>query len=330
MSRTSLCISVVAAAAVQLWTSKASADAVTDWNEFTVFATKGFNGSGGAGVALDSNLSARIGAIEARAVFDAIDSIRHFSRDTYYYAGRNSGSPEAAAAQAAHDVLLAQLPNPQTDPSADARWSQTRAWVDKRLADYLAQLGVSASDGGIAAGNAAAAAANQARSNDNSAPVTVYGAALSPTSNPGVGLWRQSNAGAVFVNPATGAPTGFDAGGVIQGRPGIDSNWRDVVTFSLSNAQKVALVAAVPPSPAVGSAEYRAELEYVRDRGRDSSSVRTADQTAQALYYKQDIEIIVNEAARVASAARALPLEENAKLFAFVDNAEADARITTA
>jgi len=221
------------------------------------------------------------------------------------------------------------LPNPAADPSADPRWSQTRTWLDTHLRDSLTSLGVAASDGGIAAGKAAAAAANLARSTDNSAPVTTYGGNLPPTSNPGIGLWRQSNAAAVFVNPATGAPTGFDAAGVIQGRPGIDLNWRDVTPFSLTTPQKVFLVASVPLSPAVGSPEYQLELAYLRDHGRDSapSNVRTPDQTAQALYYKQDIEIVVNEAARIASAARGLTLEDNARLFAVVDNAEADARV---
>jgi len=237
---------------------------------------------------------------------------------------------DAAVAQAAHDVIVSQLPNPAADPNADSRWTQTRSWVDTRLADYLAALGVSLADGGIAAGKAAAAAAISARSVDGSAPVTTYGADLTPTSNPGIGVWRQSNAGPVFVNPATGAPTGFDASGaVIQGRPGIDLNWRDVTPFSLTTPQKVFIVASVPLSPAVGSSEYRLELDYVRDHGRDSapSSVRSPDQTAQALYYKQDIEIVVNEAARIASSVRGLSIEDNAKLFAVLDNAEADSRI---
>jgi len=58
---------------------------VTDWNEFTVAATTGFNGTTGTGVTLNSNLASRIDAIEARAVFDAVNSIVHFSRESYSY-----------------------------------------------------------------------------------------------------------------------------------------------------------------------------------------------------------------------------------------------------
>jgi PAP2 superfamily protein len=309
-------------------TSLASADAVTDWNQLTIEATKGFNGTSGTGVALDSNLASRIEAIVARAVFDAANSIDHFNNQSYYYTASNSGSDGAAVAQAAHDVLLTLLPNPSTDPTADPHWSQTRTWLDSTLNSYLASLGVSASDAGIAVGAAAAAAAEQARTLDGAAPVTTYGAALTPTSNPGVGLWRQNNAGAPFVNPATGAPTGFDATGtVIQGKPAVDLNWRDVTPFSLTTSQKVALVAHVPLSPTAGSAEYRLELDYVKSHGQDVANLRTPDETAQALYYKQDAEIFINEAARIASQARGLTLAQNASLFALLDDTLADARI---
>ncbi len=310
-----------------LASSLVRADVVTDWNEVTILAAKGFDGSAGNGLALDTNLTTRIAAIEARAVFDAINAIEAFSAESYSYRASHAGSPEAAAAQAAHDVLAGELPDPAADASVDPKWSATRAWLDARLQSDLSAWGVSASDEGIAVGKAAAAAALAARKLDNARPVTSYGAQLTAQSNPGIGLWRQVNSGAPYVNPTTGAPTGFDAAGTtIQGRPGIDLNWRDVNPFSLSTRQKNALVAAVPLSPAVGSAEYAAELDYLRTRGRDTSNVRTADQTAQALYYRQDAEIFINEAARIASAARGLSLQENAALFALLDNALADVR----
>jgi hypothetical protein len=320
----------IAAAGVTLVTGAASADAVTDWNQYTVAATKGFTGSQtvGAGVTLDTNLATRIEAIEARAVFDAVNSIRHFSPGSYYYKANNHGSAPAAAAVAAHDVILAELPNPAADASADTRWTAVRDWVDTQLASDLSALGVATTDGGVAAGRAAAAAAVQARALDGAAPVTSYGAQLTPTTNPGVGVWRQSNAAAAFVSPTTGAPTGFDATGtVIQGRPGVDLNWRDLTPFSLSTQEVTALSRILPLSPEVDSPEYDAELTFASRVGEDTSTARTADQTAQALYYKQDAEIYVNEAARIASAARRLSLEKNAQLFAVLDNAIADARI---
>jgi hypothetical protein len=328
-SRGSILVFTIVAAANGL-AGTASADAVTDWNLITIQATKAFTGSGSTGLALNSNLGSRIAAIEARAVFDAINAIEHFSERSYYYTAEGSGSAEAAAAQAAHDVILAQLPDPASDTSVDAKWTQTRAWVDEQLTGYLGNLAVPATDPGLAIGKAAALAANTARSLDNARPVLTYGAQLSPATNPGVGIWRQSNAAAPYVDPQTGAPTGFDAtGAVIQGRPGIDLNWRDVAPFSLSIAQQVALVADVPLSPSVDSPEFKEEREYVRRHGQYSASARdrSADQTAQALFYKQDAELFVNELARSASEAHGLNLDENAALFALLDGTLADARI---
>ena len=330
MDRRSHQLAATIAAVVFLTTSAAFADAVTDWNQYTVEASKGFDGSTtvGAGVTLDTNVGSRLEAIEARAVFDAVDSIDHFSSGHYYYTANDSGSAAAAAVTAAHDVILGELPNPATDTTADARWGSVRTWVDGQLATDLGTLGVASSDGGIAAGHAAEAAAIAARSIDGGIPQTTYGAQLTPTTNPGVGIWRQSNAGAPFVNPTTGAPTGFDATGtVIQGKPGIDLNWRDVKPFSLATQEVAILARILPFSPAVGSPEYQAESAFVNQIGKDTSSTRTADETAQALFYKQDAEIFVNEAARIASASRSLTLDQNAVLFALLDNAIADARI---
>jgi hypothetical protein len=307
--------------------SYVKADAVTDWNEYAVQATKGFNGTNGTGAVLASNFASRIDAIVGRAVFDAVNSIDHFLPEGYYYSADNTGSASAAAAQAAHDVLLAQLPNPSVDTTADVRWGPVRSWLDQALANSLAELAVASDDPGIVAGKAAAAAANAARSFDNSAPVTTYGPLLTPVSNPGIGVWRQSNAAPGTVDPSTGAPTGFDATGVIQGRPGVDLSFRDVLPFSLSVRERASLVSRVPLSPEVGSAEYERELDYVKKQGRDTSNARTPDQLAQALFYKQDAEIFVFEAARIASEARGLSLDENAALFAVLASTVADARI---
>ncbi|MGA3119921.1 MAG: vanadium-dependent haloperoxidase [Polyangiaceae bacterium] len=325
-------IGILAAAGIAaglFFVSPARADAVTDWNEFTVEATKGFDGSAvSAAVTLDTNVSSEVEAIEARAVFDAVNSIDHFNSGSYYYSATNSGSVAAAAAQAAHDAIQGELPNPATNTAAAAGWTLVRTWVDSQLTSYLTALGVSSSDGGIAAGQAAAAAAIAARIIDGAAPTTVYGSQLTPTTNPGIGLWRQSNAGAPFVNPTTGAPTGFDSTGtVIQGKPGIDLNWRDVSPFGLTTQEVTLLSRLLPLAPVVGSREYDAELSYVSQIGKDTSSTRTADETAQALFYKQDVEILLNQAAQIASSARGLTIDQNATLFALLDTAVADARI---
>lgn len=329
------------AAAASLLAFEVTADTVTDWNTYTILAAKGGTSAttGTASIALNSNVTTRIAAIEARAVFDAVNAIDQFSFNSYYYqrskpAGVTAQSAAAAAAQAAHDVLIGALPN-------NANWTPTIAWLNSQLAGDLLALGVNASDPGIAAGAAAAAAALAARANDYAAIRTTYtpstnlavsgaGAVVAnATGNPGVGLWRPSNGAAGVIDPATGAPTGFDASGNILPTAAIDFNWKIVTPFGLAIAAKQSLVAAVPPSLAIGSSEYNAELKYVKTHGQNSLNPgnRTNDQTLQALYYKADAEIYVNEVARLASSNRGFTLDQNAKLFAGLDSALADARI---
>jgi len=336
---------VAFAVAAALSASQAFADTVTDWNYYTTLATKGATSltTGTSGIALNSNVATRIDAIEARAVFDAVNAVDHFSAKGYYYdgsaapSGVTANSAAAAAAQAAHDVLLGALPS-------NPAWTATRSWLDTQLSNDLAALAVSASDPGIAAGQAAAAAALAARAGDSSAIRTTYtpstnlsiNTSVTPntivanaTGNPGAGLWRPSNGAAGVIDPLTGAPTGFNSAGEIQAAAAIDFNWKNVTPFSLTTLEKQQLVAAVPPSLKVGSDEYLQELEFVKTHGQDSAhpGSRSDDQLLQALYYKSDAELFSNEVARIASAARHLTLDENAKLFAALDNALADARI---
>ena len=333
------------AASLTLTLTQAHADAVTDWNFYAILATKGATSltSGDKTIALNSNVATRIDAIAARAVFDAVNSVDHFSRKSYYYkvkansTGLTTQSASAAAAQAAHDVLLGALPN-------KSEWDGTRNWLNTQLASDLATLGVTPGDPGIAAGQSAAKAALAARADDFSQIRTTYTPStnlsintsvtpntivLNATGNSGLGFWRPSNGLAGAIDPATGAPTGFNSAGDIQPAAGIDFNWKNVTPFSLSTFKKQLLVAIVPPALKIGSTEYSQELEFVKTHGQDSAhpGSRTDDQLLQALYYKSDAELFTNEAARIASTARHLTLDENARLFALLDSALADARI---
>ncbi|MCX7099414.1 MAG: vanadium-dependent haloperoxidase [Methylococcales bacterium] len=345
-SNLSLPLSHIALAVAAVFSiTPAFADAVTDWNENAVLATKGATSltAGNKSIALNSNVATRIDAIAARAVFDAVNAVNHFTTKSYYYNGKASlsglttSSASAAAAQAAHDVLLGTLPTAAT-------WNDTRTWLNNRLAADLTALKVVATDPGITVGKAAAVAALAARVGDFSEIRTTYtpssnlsiNSAVTPntivanaTGNPGLGLWRPSNGAAGVIDPLTGAPTGFDVSGAIQAAAAIDFNWKNVTPFSLTTLQKQQLVANVPPSLKIGGEEYKQELDFVKTHGQDSAhpGSRTNDQLLQALYYKSDAEIFTNELARLASEARHLTADQNAKLFAALDNALADARI---
>lgn len=309
----------------------AAADAVTDWNYYATLATKGATSltTGTASAAVNSNVATRIDAIAARAVFDAVNAVNQFSpKKGYYYTvnAATGGNAEIAAAKAAHDVLVGILTN-----------SATIAWLDSKLDSDLTRLNLSVTDPGYIAGQNAATAALTARVGDYSKIRTTYipssnisaTGTASATGNPGIGLWRPSNGGAGIVDPNTGAPTGFDGTGTIVPTGAIDFNWKNVTPFSLTTSEKQQLVALVPPSLKVGSAEYTAELEFVKTHGQDFSNPdsRSDDELLQALYFKSDAELFTNEVARIAAKARGLTLNQNAKLFAALDSALADARI---
>ncbi len=259
------------------------ADVITDWNLITVSATK----TGG----LNSNLGSRIGAIEALAVYDAVNSVLQ-TGSPYHYATPATlpASPEAAAAQAAHDVLLSTFPSQKTA-------------LDSSLAATLATLPDGpAKDNGRAAGAAAANDIIALRASDGSSPNVTYPGPASP----GVGDWR----------PTPGATAGTFP-------PGINQQWGSVKPFLLPSAD----VFRPQPPPAPGSDAYQQALAEVQAIGSVSNLVRTTDQTHIAQFYKQDAELTVNEAARQLALAHALTVGESALLFALVDVAVADARI---
>lgn len=156
--KTNATVRIALAVAAALSAPHASADTVTDWNQYTLLATKGASSltTGNASIALNSNVATRIDAIEARVVFDALNAVNRFSPKSYYYTGSASPgsltakSASAAVAQAAYDVLLGTLPEV-------AAWNPTRSWLQLQLQGDL--TGVDANDPGIAIGHEAAAAA---------------------------------------------------------------------------------------------------------------------------------------------------------------------------
>jgi len=172
----------------------ATADVITDWNLITLNATKT--------AGLNSNLGSRIDAVEAIAVYDAVNSIRHFGVP-YHYSGTNSGSAQAAAAQAAHDVLVNYFPGQQ--PALDAA-----------LLNSLNNITDGPVGGGSAAGSAAATDIIALRANDGSSPDYSYPGPV----NPGAGQWRPTPAAfAPGINEEWGTVTPFILGSGSRFRP---------------------------------------------------------------------------------------------------------------
>lgn len=79
--------------------------------------------------------------------------------------------------------------------------------------------------------------------------------------------------------------------------------------------------------PALASSEFVRELNEVKSLGGRYSTARTADQTAVAIFWSGNEVPILNAAARAASEAKKLSMHDNARLFALLHMAGADATI---
>jgi hypothetical protein len=142
------------------------ADAVSDWNAIAVQASVAAGRPGPSGV-LD------VATVQA-AVYDAVQAIERRYEPYYVEIPGASGSPEAAAAKAAHDVLVNRFP--AQAGSLDTTYQQ-----------YLLNHGLSESDPGIAVGAKAAAGIIALRACDGSFPNPPPPPFVGGT---GIGMWR--------------------------------------------------------------------------------------------------------------------------------------------
>jgi hypothetical protein len=163
-----------------------SADAVADWNAIAVQATITGSRSGPSGV-LD------IAMVQA-AVYDAVQAIERRYEPYYVEIKEASGSPVAAAAKAAHDVLVNRFP------------SQSM-FLDMTYQQYLFNHGLADTDPGVAVGAAAASGIIALRACDGSFPVVAPPPFIGGT-DPGV--WRPTPPGfSPMAVPWLGSVTPF-------------------------------------------------------------------------------------------------------------------------
>jgi hypothetical protein len=209
------------------------------------------------------------------------------------HAPDKNADPDAAVAQAAYDVLIAETP-----------WYLTQ--YNNLLASTLTSIpnGESKTKG-IALGHAAATAILQKRLNDGSANAqTPYSEGTLP------GEYR-------FTAPFDGPPfNGFYA----------LPSWGAVKPFGLHHSSQFRPI----PNYAVNSMAYTTDFNEVKSLGRFNSSTRTADQTHLALFWAEDSPIGWNRVARniiLQRGGRSIDAWKAARLMALVQIAEADAFI---
>jgi hypothetical protein len=226
------------------------------------------------------------------AAYDAVNAIGG-SHTSYgpMLAAPPDASKHAAASVAAHDVLVHLFPSQQ------ARFNSALTTSLAAVTDGPSKAA------GVSVGQQAANQMIALRSNDGSNAVVSY----TPGSNPGE--WRPT-------------PPGF--------APAERPAWAHVQPFVLSSPSQF----RPPPPPALGSPEYLAAFNEVRAIGAGNSSVRTPDQTQAALFWayggnRPQPNVIYNQVVRTLAMAQGNSLEQNARLFALVNLAQADAGIAT-
>lgn len=188
----------------------------------------------------------------------------------------HNASPEAAAAAAAHRVLVTYFP-------------ASTATFDAELAASLALIPDGGpQDKGISYGIRAADRIIQLRANDGR-----FAAVTIPTPD------AAGEYGGAFAVPWLGGVTPLALNSLQQFDPGAP--------------------------PALGTPQYRVELEEVRTLGALNSTDRTAEQTTWARYFADVPFGPMERALQDLATRRALDISDSARLFAATNTAMADA-----
>ena len=268
----------------------ASADVVTDWNSTWMDCVRI---TGGPPTPIS-----RAGAMLHAAIYDAVISIeRGYEPYLAYVSAPRHASLEAAASQAAFDVLVYLYPGPEAT----------------LVAALDAALGTipngRAKQAGIRVGHDAARHVIEARQNDGSDVVTPYAIGTNP------GDWRPTH-------PDFTAPFTPDWGRVKPWTMIRPDQFRPRGPFGTTDMQ------AVLTSP-----RYARVFDDVKEVGARSSRKRTAYQTQTAFFWANDVNGTykppghLNHIAQVLARQQRLTLVESARLFALLNIALADAGI---
>jgi hypothetical protein len=236
--------------------------------------------------------AARALAILHVAIYDAVNGITQ-THEPYFVTGKPAGvaSVEAAASAAAHRVLIAIYPAGQT------QFDELYAAILARIPDGPPQRV------GVAWGESVAEAILELRSSDHSDAVVPY------TPTPGVGFWQPT-------------PPAFAAALLPQ--------WPMVTPFAMTSGAQF----RPPAPPSLDSPRWISDYNLTKELGSVESATRTVDQTAIARFWADGAGTVTppghwNVIAQDVAGQQGTTLEENARLFALLNIAEADAAIVS-
>jgi hypothetical protein len=224
------------------------------------------------------------------SIYDAVNGIRR-THETYLVpsAVPASASLEAAASAAAHEALVNLFP--ANVASFDALHAAILATISNGPQKTA----------GIVWGESVANQILAARANDGS------NAVVPPPGGSGPGVWVPT-------------PPAF--------LPYLLPQWAFVVPFAMSSSSQF----RPPGPPSLDSQRYAADYDEVKQLGAAVDSTRTEEQTEIALFWADGAGTETppghwNSIAQIISDGRGNTLEENARLFALLNVAMADAAI---
>jgi hypothetical protein len=270
---------------VLCWTSPAVADVVVDWNSTASQAV------GAAGTARPGPSGLIDMAMVQLAVHDAMQAYQGRFES---YAGTiidASGSPVAAVAKAARDVLIGV--GLTSTPSGS---------VDTLYMNYLAARGLG-NDPGIAVGQLAAANILALRANNDGRMPSNAEQFFGGT---GVGEWR---------------PTSFSATG--QPLAMVAAYLRSVLPFTLQDASQF----RQEPPPNLASGKYADDYNEVKALGSLTGGSRRPSQTDTALFFADNAILYWNRTLRSIADLDLTDSGDSARMFALVNMAMADSLI---
>jgi hypothetical protein len=284
-------LTIGALAIVLVGPCSASAGAVEDWNAIAVQATLASCPSPVCVPAIPARPGATgsldIAMVQA-AVYDAVQAIERQFKPYHVEIPNASGSPVAATAKAAHDVLVNRFP-----------WQA--AFLDMTYHQYLANHGgLAEDDPGVTVGAIAAAGIIALRADDGSFPNPPAPDFFGGT-DPGV--WRPT-------------PPAF--------APMLVPWLASVTPFTLKSPSQFRAKAP----PLLTSHEYTRDYDEVKALGVLNNSTRTFEQTDLAQFWASNYVVLWNHVLRDIASANVDNIGDSARLFALVDMAFADAGIT--
>jgi len=284
---------------VRTSTPVSGTDPVLYWNNIALLANaEDATGTYGTGDAVGPGSSSRALAIVQTAVYEAVNSIdrAHQPYIAFIPVQQNETvSMDAAVAAAAYKTLVEMFP-------------RQKSMFDITYQGALFKVPDGAEEtAGIRVGEAAAKQILDARKND--------GATIDVTYTPG------NEPGKHRVDPLN------------PNQPFMGANWGNVKPFSLLSGTQF----RSPPPPALTSKEYADafnELKLYGGDGITSSTIRTQDQTEIGLFWAYDgvkkigtPPRLYNQIAQVIAKQKGNTVTQNARLFALINIAMADAGV---